>query len=334
MTAPVALQQIQAEMASLQAQINALSGKTPTSSTAASSSAFASTLDDATSGSTSTGVAGSTGVTGADVVADAKKYIGVPYVWGGESNSGLDCSGLVQKTFGDLGIKLPRVAADQQKVGTPVDSLADAQPGDLLFFGNPAHHVAIYAGNNQLIEAPQPGEDVHLTTIYDKPTTISRIVQPATATSVSRVSGSTGGGLSSQQLVSAGLNPAVGKYAGDFAAAESKYSLPTGLLAAVCQQESGGNASAVSGSGAQGLMQLMPGTARSHGVNAFDPAQAIQAAAQIFHGNLKEFHGSIPLALAAYNAGAGAVQQYGGIPPYSETQNYVKSISAMLRNGG
>jgi cell wall-associated NlpC family hydrolase len=325
MTAPAGLDQLRSEMATLQAQINALSSPSATAASSATSSAnasaFASSLDDATSDASSTGVAGSGGVTGADVVADAKKYIGVPYIWGAESNKGLDCSGLVQKTFGDLGIKLPRVAADQQKVGTPVDSLADAQPGDLLFFGKPAYHVAIYAGDNKLIESPQPGETVHETTIYQQPTTISRIVQPATQ--LSGYDGSTGGGLTSQQIVAAGLNPAVGKYASDFAAAESRYNLPTGLLAAVCQQESGGNAAAVSGAGAQGLMQLMPSTAASHGVNAFDPAQAIQAAAQIFHANLKQFHGSVPLALAAYNAGAGAVQQYGGIPPYSETQNYV-----------
>ena len=66
------------------------------------------------------------------------------------------------------------------------------------------------------------------------------------------------------------------------------------------------------------------------GVNAFDPSQAITAAARILGRNLNEFGGSVPLALAAYNAGVGAVQKYGGIPPYTQTQNYVKSISAMM----
>src|SRR6185312_9142985 len=120
--------------------------------------------------------------TGADVVADAKQYLGIPYVWGGESRSGLDCSGLVQKTFGDLGISLPRVAADQAHAGTPVESLADARPGDLLFFGNPAYHVAIYAGNNQLIESPEPGKTVHVTDVYQTPTSIRRIVPDSGAT--------------------------------------------------------------------------------------------------------------------------------------------------------
>jgi hypothetical protein len=269
-------------------------------------------------------------VTGADVVADAKQYLGIPYVWGGESTSGLDCSGLVQKTYKDLGIDLPRVARDQQQVGTPVASLADAQPGDLLFFGRPAYHVAIYLGNNQLIESPEPGETVHITDVYQTPTSISRIVPSAGTTP----GGPAVGGVSSAQLTAAGLNPAVAAYADQFAQAEQAYGLPSGLLAAVAQQESGGNPSAVSPAGAQGLMQLMPATASSYGVNAFDPAQAILAAAKIFHANLAEFHNSVPLALAAYNAGPGAVQQYGGIPPYSETQNYVQRITAMMAAGG
>jgi soluble lytic murein transglycosylase-like protein len=80
-------------------------------------------------------------------------------------------------------------------------------------------------------------------------------------------------------------------------------------------------------------MQLMPSTAASHGVDPFDPAQAIDAAAQILAGNLQQF-GSLPLALAAYNAGAGAVESYGGIPPYTQTQNYVKSVTAAMNAMG
>lgn len=275
-------------------------------------------------------------VTGASVVADAKRYLGIPYVWGGESASGLDCSGLVQKTFSDLGIHVPRVAADQQNVGTPVASLAQAQPGDLLFFGRPAYHVAIYAGGGQLIESPEPGKTVHVTHIYQTPTSIRRIVDAPAPVSVAATGGLTGGptgGMGAAQLVAAGLNPAVAAYAGQFAAAESAYGLPHGLLAAVAQQESGGNVRAVSPAGAQGLMQLMPGTAAAAGADAFDPAQAIPAAAKILARDLHSF-GSVPLALAAYNAGAGAVQRYGGIPPYTETQNYVRRITAMLAAGG
>jgi peptidoglycan DL-endopeptidase CwlO len=368
MTAPAGLAEVTAQIAALQAQIDSLS--TPSTVTDPSSASnFASALSDAGSDPTAlpttstttaasayavpatTTAAGTTatpsasGPTGADVVADAKQYLGIPYVWGGESTSGLDCSGLVQKTFGDLGISLPRVAADQAHSGTPVASLADAQPGDLLFFGNPAYHVAIYAGNNQLIESPEPGKTVHITDVYQTPTSIRRIVPDAatspmtasamtTAPLTTTATASTGSGLSAAQLTAAGVNPAVATFANQFATAEQTYGLPTGLLAAVAQQESGGNPNAVSPAGAQGLMQLMPSTAASQGVNAFDPSQAITAAARIFKANLAQFHGSVPLALAAYNAGAGAVSQYGGIPPYSETQNYVRKIMATLGAGG
>ena len=346
MTAPSGLAEVTAQIATLQARIDALSAlpsvtAAPSAANPDSAAGFASQLAAATPASafaaapsaTTTGAtaAAPTTVTGADVVADAKQYLGIPYVWGGESTSGLDCSGLVQKTFGDLGISLPRVAADQAHAGTPVDSLADAQPGDLLFFGNPAYHVAIYAGNNQLIESPEPGKTVHITDVYQTPTSIRRIVPDTAATTVPPA---TGNGLSSAQLIAAGVNPAVAQYADEFASAEQTFHLPAGLLAAVAQQESGGNPNAVSPAGAQGLMQLMPATAAGLSTNAFDPHQAIIAAAKIFKGNLAQFNSSVPLALAAYNAGAGAVTEYGGVPPYSETQNYVSKIMATLAAGG
>lgn len=106
-----------------------------------------------------------------------------------------------------------------------------------------------------------------------------------------------------------------------------KYNLPPSLLSAVIQQESGFNPNAVSSAGAQGLMQLMPSTAQSLGVsNAFDPAQNVDAGASYLRQLLNQFGGSVPLALAAYNAGPGAVSKYQGVPPYAETQNYVQSI--------
>jgi cell wall-associated NlpC family hydrolase len=336
MTAPSGIAEINSQIAAVQARIAALTPSSATSSsatapsrtTAANAAEFANQYAAPTTTSApSSPVVGASGPTGADVVSDAKQYLGIPYVWGGESTSGLDCSGLVQKTYADLGIKLPRVAADQAHVGTPVDSLADAQPGDLLFFGDPAYHVAIYAGDGQLIESPEPGKTVHITDVYQTPTSIRRIVDsPAAATTT------VSGGLSSSDLTAAGLNAAVARFAPQFASAESQYDLPTGMLAAVAQQESGGNVNAVSPVGAEGLMQLMPSTAASYGVNPDDPDQAIQAAAKILSGNLHHF-GSVSLALAAYNAGAGAVEKYDGIPPYAETENYVRSITAMMAAG-
>ncbi|HEU5006870.1 MAG TPA: transglycosylase SLT domain-containing protein [Jatrophihabitantaceae bacterium] len=324
---------VQARIASIAASVGAPVGtaSSASSNSSASASQFATALADASPTSGGSAVAGTSGVNGSAVVADAEKYLGVPYVWGGESNSGLDCSGLVQKTFKDLGIDVPRIASDQQKVGQAVPSLKDAQPGDLLFFGQPAYHVAIYMGNNKLIESPEPGKTVHITDVYQQPTSIRRIVPSASA--LAAAGPTPAGGLSSGQLTAAGLNRSVAAYATQFAAAESQFNLPTGMLAAVAQQESGGNPHAVSPAGAEGLMQLMPSTAAGMNVNALDPSQAIEAAAKILHNNLKQFGNSVPLALAAYNAGAGAVQQYGGIPPYSETQNYVRNITSMMRAG-
>ena len=104
------------------------------------------------------------------------------------------------------------------------------------------------------------------------------------------------------------------------------------LLMAVIDVESGGNPQAVSPKGATGLMQLMPGTGERHGAsNLFDPRQNIAAGAR-YLGELKRQFGELPLALAAYNAGEGAVQKYGGqIPPYAETMNYVPKVIARYR---
>jgi cell wall-associated NlpC family hydrolase len=255
-------------------------------------------------------------VTGGQVVASAEKYLGVPYVFGGTSNSGLDCSGLVQKAYGDLGISLPRVAADQAHAGTAVPSLAQAQPGDILAFGDPAYHVAIYLGNNMMIAAPEPGDHVKIQSVYQTPTSIRRMVGTDAGSGLS---------LSSVPAAEAG----VAQYGSLFAQNEQAYQLPAGLLAAVAQTESGGDAGAVSPAGAQGLMQLMPSTASGLGVNPWDPAQAVRGAAQLLSDYLHRY-GSVPLALAAYNAGPGAVDQYGGVPPYRETQNYVAKITALL----
>lgn len=106
-----------------------------------------------------------------------------------------------------------------------------------------------------------------------------------------------------------------------------KYDLDPNLLAGLVRQESGFNPYAVSHCGAMGLGQIMPGTARYLGVkDPFNAAQNLEGAAKYLREQLDTFGGNVDKALAAYNAGPGAVKKYGGIPPYKETQNYVVAI--------
>lgn len=104
------------------------------------------------------------------------------------------------------------------------------------------------------------------------------------------------------------------------------------IIEAVAQVESGGNQVVVSEMGAIGIMQLMPGTAKGLGVNPYDPEQNVLGGAMYLKTQINRF-GSLPLALAAYNAGPRAVQKYGGIPPYTETINYVSNVMSMLEGG-
>ncbi|NLN56905.1 MAG: lytic transglycosylase domain-containing protein [Gammaproteobacteria bacterium] len=115
--------------------------------------------------------------------------------------------------------------------------------------------------------------------------------------------------------------------------AAQQHGISEGLIKAVMHTESGFNVNARSPVGAQGLMQLMPATARRFNVsNAYDPHQNIMAGAKYLAWLLKRFNGNTTLALAGYNAGEGNVAKYGGVPPFRETQDYVRRVTSRYSN--
>ena len=118
-----------------------------------------------------------------------------------------------------------------------------------------------------------------------------------------------------------------------FKEASETYGVDINLLKSIAKQESNFNPSATSSAGAMGVMQLMPSTAKGLGVtNAYDAQQNIMGGAKLMAQNLKKYNGDVSLALAAYNAGGGNVDKYGGIPPFKETQNYVKKVLGYYQN--
>lgn len=124
--------------------------------------------------------------------------------------------------------------------------------------------------------------------------------------------------------------PRLDRYAAQFRAAAKKHGVEDAWLRAIAHAESGFDAKAVSPKGAQGVMQLMPETARTYGVtDVYSAAQSIDAAARHLRGLLKRYRGDVTLATAAYNAGVGAVARFGGVPPYRETQTYVAKVQRL-----
>ena len=119
-------------------------------------------------------------------------------------------------------------------------------------------------------------------------------------------------------------------YADEVRAAAAEFGVEEAIVRAIMHAESAFNPNALSRAGAQGLMQLMPATARRFGVtNAYDPAQNIRGGVEYLAWLLKRFNGDLTLAAAGYNAGEGAVDRHKGVPPYSETQRYVVRVAQL-----
>jgi soluble lytic murein transglycosylase-like protein len=115
--------------------------------------------------------------------------------------------------------------------------------------------------------------------------------------------------------------------------ASSRNGVAPALVNAVVMAESAGNPSAISVAGAQGLMQLMPGTSASCGIsNPFDPQQNVDCGSRYLRELLDRYNNNVELAVAAYNAGPGAVDQYHGVPPYAETRAYVSRVLSAYRD--
>ncbi|MFI2856783.1 transglycosylase SLT domain-containing protein [Paenibacillus sp. JSM ZJ436] len=242
-----------------------------------------------------------------------------------------DCSQFIQEAFeGLMNIKLPRTAAEQAKQGVAV-SKDNLKRGDLVFFnttGKANSHVGMYTGNGKFIQMGTNGlaernlNDKEWSGIYNG---ARRVINDTSSTAAL---------TSSKSAYTGQYSDLINKYAG-------KHNIDPFLIAAIIKTESNFKSNAVSSAGAQGLMQLMPNTAKGLGVtNSFDPEQNIKAGTGHFARLLEKYNNDVELALYAYNAGEGNVDkwikngQIGNIP-FEETRNYApKVMSAYGQQSG
>ncbi|HMJ01462.1 MAG TPA: lytic transglycosylase domain-containing protein [Conexibacter sp.] len=187
---------------------------------------------------------------------------------------------------------------------------------------NPQGAVARVAELRQLIAQAQTGATASNGGASFPAALASAASPPAALTATSPY------GIAGSNVTAAPSGSASAPYDGLVTAAAQRHGIDPALLHGLIQQESGFDPSATSSAGALGLCQLMPGTAASLGVtNPLDPAQSIDGGARYLRQQLDAFGGDPTLALAAYNAGPGAVRRYGGVPPYAETQAYVQKVT-------
>jgi cell wall-associated NlpC family hydrolase len=259
------------------------------------------------------------------VVAAALAQLGWPYVWGGESRAegGFDCSGLVDYALAAAGLPVGRLtAAGLQELARPLPVGAGLLAGDLVFVGEPAHHVGLVVAPGLAVEAPRRGATVHVESLGDGGWTgAGRILLPGTGAPAEG-----GGELAVPAYVPVPLRPLIAR-------AARAEQLPPALLAAQLEAESGFDASARSPAGAQGMAQFMPPTWSGdwnpqRERSPFEPGPAIAAQARLMHLLLERSGGDVASALAAYNAGPAVLP--GEWP--RETRAYVARV--MRRFGG
>jgi cell wall-associated NlpC family hydrolase len=230
--------------------------------TAASRSSAVSAAPGSAAGTPATGSA-------AELIAATEKYVGLPYVWGGNDASvGLDCSSFVQHAFRDIGIDLPRVTWDQMKEGTPVASMADAKPGDLLFSFD-GGHVSIYLGNGKAIDAPQPGDTIQVRDAWENDSNI---------TAIRRI-------LPDEPTVQAagGVGAAAGAVAGSSALTADQQSALTELIGAAQLSTSTGLGSMLSGQNgtAGAISAMMSGQTGNNGLASMLSGQGSAGSGQL-----------------------------------------------------
>lgn len=257
------------------------------------------------------------------------------------------CQAFVEKaTKGREGIYTSAIDAWKRQQDKARTNLADIRPGDAVYFAPDSSnggygHTGVYAGNGQFISATYNGiKQVNLNdwvkstgqrllgfipgddrTDFSTPNDQNLGWMQQKAQEFAKAPAVEGSAVSSPSFVEGTpdwVQPIINK-------ASKKYNIPPVLLSALLKKESGFDPNAKSPVGAQGIAQFMPDTAKELGIDPNDPEQAIEGAAKYLRLQWDKF-GKPELALAAYNSGAGNVQNFGGIPPFKETKNYVKGI--------